>query len=263
MRWPRASGVRAHPLPPAVGVGRRAQGDAALVPARALPGLARSHPRARSPTSPCRPTSSSGSPARPRTTSPRRSRWSRRRGFDSAFMFQYSPRPGTRAAAFDDAGPQGGRPGTVRPARCAAGAHLDRARDRRRSAARRSRCSSRAATRRAARPGADAHEPDRAPGRRRSSRAPSSRRVSPRLRRTTSPVRSSGARRRRGLSGRERGSSRSSGRPPRERRRPALRSREASARRSCRWTRCWCTGGWTSGTAKPTPAAAGPACLIT
>ena len=39
------AGVRAHPLPAAVGLGPRAQGDAALVPPRALPGLARADPR--------------------------------------------------------------------------------------------------------------------------------------------------------------------------------------------------------------------------
>ena len=65
-------------FPLAVGLRRGAQGDAAFVPPRALPRMARAHPRARSPTSPCRPTSSWGSRARPRTISPRRSRWSRR-----------------------------------------------------------------------------------------------------------------------------------------------------------------------------------------
>ena len=38
-------GVRAHPLPAAIGLGPRAEGDAAFVPARALPRLARTDPR--------------------------------------------------------------------------------------------------------------------------------------------------------------------------------------------------------------------------
>ena len=41
-----------------------------------------------------------------------------------AFTFQYSPRPGTAAAHLDRPGPEGGRPGAVRPAGRAAGAHL-------------------------------------------------------------------------------------------------------------------------------------------
>ena len=58
-------------------------------------------------TSPSAPTSSSASPARPRRTSPRRSRSSRRSGFDSAFTFVYSPRAGTEAADYGRAGPRG------------------------------------------------------------------------------------------------------------------------------------------------------------
>ena len=98
--------LRAHPLPVAVRLGPRPEGDAPLLPSRSLPRLARRDPRRRSPTSRCRPTSSSGSPARPRRTSPTRSISSRRARFDSAYTFQYSPRPGTRAASFDDQVPK-------------------------------------------------------------------------------------------------------------------------------------------------------------
>ena len=66
-------GVRAHPLPAAVGFGPRAQGDAALVPSRALPGLARPDPRRDPGHRGDAPTSSSGSPARPSRTSRTRS----------------------------------------------------------------------------------------------------------------------------------------------------------------------------------------------
>ena len=65
--------LRAHPLPVAVRLRPGPEGDAALVPARSLPRMAGRDPRPRSPTSPCRRTSSSGSPARPRRTSPTRS----------------------------------------------------------------------------------------------------------------------------------------------------------------------------------------------
>ena len=74
------SRLRAHPLPAAVGLGPGAEGDAALVPARALPRMARRGSARRSPRSPSRPTSSWGSPARPRRTSPTRSTSSSARG---------------------------------------------------------------------------------------------------------------------------------------------------------------------------------------
>ena len=48
------------------------------------------------------PTSSSGSPARPTTTSRRPWTSSRRARFAQAFTFQYSPRPGTPAASLPD-----------------------------------------------------------------------------------------------------------------------------------------------------------------
>ena len=64
----------------------------------ALPRVARSRSARRSRRSRSRPTSSSASRARPRRTSPTRSRSSSAPRFDSAYTFQYSPRPGTRAA---------------------------------------------------------------------------------------------------------------------------------------------------------------------
>ena len=88
---PLQSGSIAHP-----------EGDAPHVHARALPAARRRaarrdpRPRAR------RPTSSSAFPARPRTTSARRSTVVEEVGFDSAFTFVYSPRAGTEAAAMPD-----------------------------------------------------------------------------------------------------------------------------------------------------------------
>ena len=48
--------------------------------------------------------------------------WSTPARFDAAFTFQYSPRPGTVAADLRRPGPEGGRPGAVRPAGGAPGA---------------------------------------------------------------------------------------------------------------------------------------------
>ena len=54
------------------------------------------------PTWPSPPTSSWASPARPTTTSSAPSRWSAEAGYDSAYTFIYSPRPGTEAAERPD-----------------------------------------------------------------------------------------------------------------------------------------------------------------
>ena len=67
--------------------------------------------------------------------------------FDSAFMFQYSPRPGTRAASFDDQIPKEVVQERFDRLDGAAGADVDRARHGRRSGGP-WRCSSRAPTRR-------------------------------------------------------------------------------------------------------------------
>ena len=64
---------------------------------RSSPSCATRFPASRS-----APTSSSGSPARRRTTSGRRWRSSRQVRYDSAFTFIYSPRQGTEAAALPD-----------------------------------------------------------------------------------------------------------------------------------------------------------------
>jgi tRNA-2-methylthio-N6-dimethylallyladenosine synthase len=62
----------------AVGLRRGAQGDAPLLPQRALPRHPRPGPRAAARTRPSPPTSSSASPARPTPTSTTRCGWSRR-----------------------------------------------------------------------------------------------------------------------------------------------------------------------------------------
>ena len=62
---------------------------------------ARRRPARRRPTSPCRPTSSSASRARPTTTSQRTLEVAAAARFDYAYTFIFSPRPGTEAA--DDA----------------------------------------------------------------------------------------------------------------------------------------------------------------
>ncbi len=82
----------------AVRVGRGAAGDAPLVPAGALPRHHRRGTRGDAATPRSPPTSSSASPARPRTTSSRRCEVVRQARFASAFTFQYSKRPGTPAA---------------------------------------------------------------------------------------------------------------------------------------------------------------------
>ena len=94
---------------------------------RVLRAMRRSYRRARSsgsstgcaPRSPTRRsprTSSSASPARPRTTSRPRSTSSRRRG-SRPFTFQYSKRPGTPAATLADQVPKARGPGALRAAR--------------------------------------------------------------------------------------------------------------------------------------------------
>ena len=127
-------GVRAHPLPAAVGLGPRAEGDAALVPAGALPRVARRGSARRSPASRCRPTSSSGFPGETEEDFAETLEVVEQARFDSAFMFQYSPRPGHAGGLdVDEPGPEGGRAGAVRPARRAPGAHRARAEPARRS----------------------------------------------------------------------------------------------------------------------------------
>ena len=172
--------------------------------------------------------------------------------FDSAYTFQYSPRPGTRAASMPDQRPEGDRAGAVRAARGAAGAR-SRSRRRARRSARRPRCSSRA-------PGGAGRRPSRARGptgsctwRERSSRGRSSRLASRTPRRTTSPARSC---RRPHWSEAWSRSSLWSARPRPARPRRRCRWRRRSGRRSSRSTRCWCTAAWTSGRPSRRPSSA-------
>ena len=65
----------------------------------AVPRHRRAAARAACPTSRCRATSSSATRARPRPTSRPPLTWSTRSAFDGLFVFTYSPRPGTTAAA--------------------------------------------------------------------------------------------------------------------------------------------------------------------
>ena len=108
-------------------------------------------PRARSRTSPSRPTSSWGSRARPRTDFAATLEVVDAARFDSAYMFQYSPRPGTRAATMDDQVPKEVVQERFDRLAGPAGRDHARARTARRSDGR-SRCSSRARAKRRARP---------------------------------------------------------------------------------------------------------------
>ena len=104
--------LRTHPLPAAVGVGRRAQAHAVVVPARPLPGLARSHPygdrRDRRLHRHHRglPGDRAGLRADARGGGSAR--------FDSAYMFQYLAPSGHEGGGLRGAGPQAGRAGPVR-----------------------------------------------------------------------------------------------------------------------------------------------------
>ena len=75
--------------------------DAPRLHRGALPRTAAPRRAPRSPTWRSPPTSSSASPARPTTTSSARSRWSAEAGYDAAYTFVFSPRPGTEAADDD------------------------------------------------------------------------------------------------------------------------------------------------------------------
>ena len=75
--------------------------DAPRLHRRALPRPARRGPRASCPTSPCRPTSSSASPARPTTTSSARSRSPPRPSTTTPTRSSSRPAPGTEAAEHD------------------------------------------------------------------------------------------------------------------------------------------------------------------
>ena len=102
-------GVRAPPLPAAVGQRPDPRHDAPRLHRRALPRPARRRPPRRSPTSRCRPTSSSASRARPRPTSSARMEVAAAAEYDYAYMFIFSPRAGHRGG--DD-----GRPtSSIRP----------------------------------------------------------------------------------------------------------------------------------------------------
>ena len=94
--------LRARAPAAAVGIDADPQGDAPHVLAGALSRARRRDARRRSPTSRSRPTSSSASPARPRTTSCETLAVVEEVRFDSAFTFVYSPRAGTDAAAMTD-----------------------------------------------------------------------------------------------------------------------------------------------------------------
>ena len=244
------AGVRAHPLPAAVGLATAVL-KAMQRSYRASATWAGSSASApRSPTSPCRPTSSWGSRARPRTTSPRRSRWSSAPRFDSAFMFQYSPRPGHPGRLVRRPDPQGGRPGAVRPAGGAAGADLARARHARRSGGTFEVLVEGAGEARTVDPGPHPHEQHRAPRRRARSRGRSSTPRSPTPRRITSPARSV-PRRRQPWPSEAAGEPAAAARARRTHRVRQDRGRRsrwpsASAPRSSRSTRCWSTAAWTS-----------------
>ncbi len=242
-------GLRAHPLPAAVGLGPRAEGDAALLPARALPRVAGRDPRRRSRRSRSRPTSSSGSPARPRRTSPTRSTSCRARAVRLA-RTRSSTRRGRgrgRRRCDDQIPKEVVQERFDRLVALQERISLEKARGAGRRRA--SRCSSRApGKRRSVDAGPDADEPDRAP--RRGARAGHVRHRSDHGRRRAPS-------RRRGRAGARRWSERRSrrgavpraGRSDRLRQDRGCRSRspKRSARRSSRSTRCSCTAGWTSG----------------
>ena len=94
-------GLRAHPLPAAVGLGRGAEGDATVVPARAVPGLARPDPRG-DPEIGVSTDIIVGFPGETEEDFADTLDVVERARFDSAYTFQYSPRPGTRAASMPD-----------------------------------------------------------------------------------------------------------------------------------------------------------------
>ena len=122
-----AVGVRAPALPAAVGERHGAASHEARVLARVAT-WTRSRWRARrSPASRSRRTSSSASPARPTRSSRTRCRSSKQVRYDSAYMFQYSKRPGTAAATMDDQVAEAGRAGALRPVARDADADLARA----------------------------------------------------------------------------------------------------------------------------------------
>ncbi|MEZ5165088.1 MAG: TRAM domain-containing protein [Acidimicrobiales bacterium] len=100
-RWPRPPRQRAPPLPAPVGQRPGPRRDASGLHRRAVSGPARRSPPP-SPTSRCRPTSSSDFPGRPTTTSPATLEVAAEAAFDSAFTFIFSPRPGTEAATMTD-----------------------------------------------------------------------------------------------------------------------------------------------------------------
>ena len=136
-------GVRARAPAAAVGLDADPQGDAAHVRARALPRLveraARGDPRPRA----RRPTSSSASPARPRTTSRETLAVVEEVGFDGAFTFVYSPAAGHRGGRDARSGARGGQARADRAARRGRPAHRAPSGTRSGSAGSR-RCSSRA-----------------------------------------------------------------------------------------------------------------------
>ncbi len=118
-------GLRAHPLPAAVGVGRRVEGDAAFLPARALPGVARSDPR-RDPGR-CRVDRHHRRvPGRDRRAFRRHARCGRSRPFRFGLHVPVLPATGYPGRLDARPCPEGGRAGAVRAARGAAGGDLAR-----------------------------------------------------------------------------------------------------------------------------------------
>ena len=95
-------GVRAPAPAAAVGQRPHAGPHAPRLHRRSATSSGSRPPGRRSPTSRSPPTSSSASRARPTTTSRARSRSSTRRGYDAAYTFVFSPRPGTEAASVVD-----------------------------------------------------------------------------------------------------------------------------------------------------------------